>query len=142
MKRNERLKRIVFLTLAVGVVAVAYSCGDAVEPDPPPPPDPSGFLQVSVTLNQADVGALILRVWGDPLPDSIRAAPGLMTFDAPAPASVRAFVAGPLPDSGTVLRFWTENTDRVGRYNVTVEQAAGTDYEQRLASVVRARVIR
>ena len=136
------LKRLGLLMLAAGVVVVAYSCGDGVEPEPPQPPDTSGFLQVSVTLNQTDVGALILRISGDPLPDSIRGAHGLTVYDAPAPGSVRAFVAGPLPDSGTVLRFWTTNRNLLGRYSAWVEQAAGTDYEQLLPSAATARVIR
>ena len=135
-------RRIGLVTLAVGVVVVAFSCGDGVEPEPPPPPDPSGFLQVSVTLNQADVGALILRISGDPIPDSIRGTPGLTVHHAPAPQSVRAFVAGPLPDSSTVLRFWTSNANLLGRYNAWVEQAAGTDYEQLLPSAATVRVIR
>ncbi|MDE2652529.1 MAG: hypothetical protein F4087_05795 [Gemmatimonadetes bacterium] len=135
------LRRLGPVLLAVGVVAVAYSCGDGVEPEPPPP-DPAGFLRVSLTLNRADVGALIIRMSGDPLPDSIRGAPGLTVYDAPAPQSVRAFVAGPLPDSGTVLQFWTSNANLVGRYSAWVEQAAGTDYEQLLPSVASVRVIR
>lgn len=135
------LKRFGLLMLAAGVVGVAYSCGDGVEPEPPPL-DPSGFLEVSVTLNQADVGALILRISGDPIPDSIRGASGLTVYHAPAPQSVRAFVAGPLPDSSTVLRFWTSNTNLLGRYNAWVEQAAGTDYGQLLPSAARVRVTR
>ena len=140
--RTKRLRGLGLALLAACVAAVAYSCGDSVEPEPNPPPDPSGFLQVSVALDRPDVGALILRISGDPLPDSIRAAPGLVVYDAPTPQSVRAFVAGPLPDSGNVLRFWTSNTNLLGRYSATVEQAAGKDYEQLLPSVARARVTR
>ena len=136
------LKRLCLVLLAVGVVVVAYSCGDGVEPEPPQPPDPSGFLEVSVTLNQPDVGAMVLRIWTDPPPDSIRAVPGLTVYEAPAPSSVRAFVAGPLPDTGAVLRFWTANTNLLGRYRVTVEQVAGTDYQQLLPSAVTVRVTR
>lgn len=136
------LRRAGRAILAAVVVVVAYSCGDGVEPEPPAPGDPSGFLRVSVVLNQADVGALVLRILGDPTPDSIRGASGLTVYGAPAPQSLRAFVAGPLPDSSTVLRFWTPNANLLGRYRVSVEQAVGRDYEQLLPSVVTARVVR
>lgn len=135
------VKRLSLVLLAAGVVIVGYSCGDGVEPEPPPP-DPSGFLHVSVTLNQEDVGALVLSIFGDPLPDSIRGTSGLTVHHAPGTQRMRAFVAGPLPDSGTVLRFWTANANLLGRYSVRVDQAAGKDYEQLLPSVARARVTR
>ncbi len=135
-------ERVGLAVLALCLVVVAGSCGDSVDPEPPPPMDPSGFLTVTVTLDQADVGALIVRISGDPAPDSIRGAGGLTVHHAPAPRSVRAFIAGPLPDSGTVFRFWTSDTNLLGRYTARIEEAAGTDYEQLLPSVASVRVTR
>ena len=137
------LQRMGLGALALCIAVLAYSCGDSVDPGPEPTPaDPSGFLALTITLNQTDVGALIVRISGDPAPDSVRGVGGLTVHHAPASRSVRAFVAGPLPDSGTVLRFWTSNTNLLGRYTARVEEAAGTDYEQLLPSVASVRVTR
>lgn len=135
------MKRAVAVLLALSVAAVAYSCRDAVEPDPGPV-DPSGFLRVSVTTDAPDLGALVVRIWGAPPADSIRAAPGLTVYFAEAPSSVRAFVAGPIPASGPVLRFWTPDASVLSDYRVTVEDVAATSYEQRPVNTVRPSITR
>ncbi|MYG81862.1 MAG: hypothetical protein F4187_08930 [Gemmatimonadetes bacterium] len=135
------MKRVAVVLLALCLVVVAYSCRDAVEP-PPPPVDPSGFLRVSVTTDHADLGALVVRIWGAPAADSIRAAPGLTVYHGAAPSSVRVFVAGPIPASGPILRFWTPDASVISDYQVTVEDAAATSYEQRPVAEVRTSITR
>lgn len=135
------MKRAVITLLAVCVVAVAYSCRDAVEP-PPMPVDPSGFLNVTVTTDYADLGALVVRIWGAPVADSIRGAPGLTVYHGAAPSSVRAFVAGEIPISGPILRFWSPDVSVLTAYSVVVEQVAANSYEQRSVADVQASITR
>lgn len=135
------MRRLVALLAALGLAAVAYSCRDAVEPDPVTV-DPAGFLRVSVATDHPDLGALVVRIWGTPPADSIRAAPGLTIYQADAPSSVRVLVAGPIPASGPVLRFWTPDATVLSDYRVTVEDVAATNYEQRYAADVTVSITR
>ena len=135
------MKRASIALLALSLAAVAYSCRDATEP-PPMPVDPAVFLNVSVTTERADLGALVIRLWGTPPVDSIRAAPGLTIYQGAAPSSVRVFVAGEIPASGNVLRFWSPDASSVRAYSVQVEEAAADSYEQVPVTEVRASVAR
>lgn len=89
-----------------------------------------GFLQVVLRYDEADVGAVVLQLTGPPA-DSIRAAEGLALYHAPVSGGVRVFVAGTIPGSGTVFRFWAEDATVTDAYRGTLLQAAGTDYRQR-----------
>ena len=67
-----------------------------------------GFLRFELHYDEVDIGAVVLLLEGPPA-DSIQAADGLTLYRAPAEGGVRAFVAGPIPVSGTVFRFWAED---------------------------------
>ena len=100
-----------------------------------------GFLQVVLNYPEPDIGAVVLFVQG-PSVDSVRAGSALTAYQAPAPDGVHVFVAGPIPESGTVLRFWTDDVTEVGDYAALVEQAAGKTYEQRPVESATALVAR
>ena len=85
-----------------------------------------GFLRVQVRYDQEDIGAVVLLLSGPPA-DSIQAAEGLTIYHASGTGGVRAFVAGEIPESGTVFRFWAEDVGSPRDYRGTLEQVAGTD---------------
>ncbi|MXW17038.1 MAG: hypothetical protein F4139_13220 [Gemmatimonadetes bacterium] len=97
-----------------------------------------GFLRLELHYDEVDIGAVVLLLEGPPA-DSIQAADGLTLYRAPAEGGVRAFVAGPIPVSGTVFRFWAEDIASPQDYQGILEQAAGSDYRQR-GAVERWRV--
>ena len=89
-----------------------------------------GFLNVVLDFSESDVGALLLRVEGAVI-DSVRAGPGLTAYHAAVPGGVRVFLVGAIPESGAILRFWTDDSTNPGTYRAVVEEAAGEGYEQR-----------
>ena len=89
-----------------------------------------GFLTVRLRYEEENIGAVVLLLSGPPA-DSIQAAEGLRIYHAPGTGGVRTFVAGAIPESGTVFRFWAEDVGSPRDYRGTLEQVAGTDYRQR-----------
>jgi len=90
-----------------------------------------GFLQVRLSYDEEDVGAVVVLVEG-PSMDSVRAGEaGLEAYHAPDSGGVRAFVAGTVADGATVLRFWSEDVTAPGDYRGSLLEAAGKDYGQR-----------
>ena len=100
-----------------------------------------GFLSVQLRYEEADVGAVVLLLSGPPA-DSIQAAEGLTLYHAPVEGGVRTFVAGPIPENGTVFRFWAEDIASPGVYQGDLQQAAGTDYRQRPVEDWTVRIVR
>ena len=100
-----------------------------------------GFLRVVLSYAERSVGAVVLRVEG-PSIDSVGAGPNLTAYHVPTPQGVRAFVAGDVTGSETVLRFWSEDFTELRNYAASVEQAAGTTYEQRSVESANATVVR
>ncbi len=100
-----------------------------------------GFLRVQVRYDEEDIGAVVLLLSGPPA-DSIQAAEGLTIYHAPGTGGVRAFVAGEIPESGTVFRFWAEDVGSPRDYRGTLEQAAGTDYRQRSVETGSVTIVR
>ena len=100
-----------------------------------------GFLRVQLRYDEENIGAVVLLLSGPPA-DSIRVAEGLTIYHAPGTGGVRAFVAGEIPESGTVFRFWAEDVGSPGDYRGTLEQAAGTDYRQRSVEAGSVRIVR
>ncbi len=100
-----------------------------------------GFLKVELRYDEEDIGAVVLLLEGPPA-DSIRAAEGLTLYHAAGTGGVRAFVAGSVPASGTVFRFWAEDASSARDYLGTLEQAAGTDYRQRPVEGGSVRIVR
>ena len=100
-----------------------------------------GYLQVDIQQNAPDLGAVVLFVAG-PMFDSLQAAPDLTLFHVPADSGVRVFVGGAIPQSGTLLRFWTDDRGRIREYGGQVTQAAARTYEQRDPGGARVTVAR
>lgn len=100
-----------------------------------------GFLSVQLRYDEEDIGAVVLRLRGPPA-DSIQAAGDFTIYHARAADGVRAFVAGALPAEGALFRFWAEDASNPGDYEGILEQAAGTDYRQRLVESGSVRVVR
>lgn len=92
--------------------------------------DRFGYLTVDIRQNEPDWGAVVLFVAG-PSFDSLQAAPDLALYHVPADGGLHVFVAGAIPQSGTLLRFWTDDRGRVREYGGRVAQAAARSYEQR-----------
>jgi len=92
--------------------------------------DRFGYLNVDIQQDQPDWGAVVLFVAG-PMFDSLQAAPDLTLYQVPAQGGVLVFVAGAIPQSGTLFRFWTDDRARVREYGGQVSQAAARSYEQR-----------
>lgn len=92
--------------------------------------DRFGYLTVDIQQSESDWGAVVLFVAGPQL-DSLQAAPELTLYHVPAEGGIHAFVAGAIPQSGTLLRFWTDDRSRVREYGGRVAQAAARNYEQR-----------
>ncbi len=100
-----------------------------------------GFLRVRLRYDEANVGAVVLLLSGPPA-DSIQVAEGLTIYHAPGTGGVRAFVAGEIPESGTVFRFWAEDVGSARDYRGTLEQVAGTDYRQRSVETGSVTIVR
>lgn len=92
--------------------------------------DRFGYLNVDIRTGQADWGAVVLFVAGPQL-DSLQAAPKLTLYSVPEEGGVHVFVAGPIPQSGRLFRFWTDDRVRVGEYVGRLGVAVGRNYEQR-----------
>lgn len=92
--------------------------------------DRFGYLSVDIQQDQPDWGAVVLFVAG-PMFDSLQAAPDLTLYQVPGRGGVHVFVAGAIPQSGTLFRFWTDDRARVREYGGQVSQAAARSYEQR-----------
>lgn len=103
--------------------------------------DRFGYLSVDIEQNQPDWGAVVLFVAG-PMFDSLQAAPDLTLYHVPGRGGVHVFVAGAVPQSGTLFRFWTDDRTRVREYGGQVSQAAARSYEQRDAGGARISVSR
>lgn len=90
-----------------------------------------GFLQVRLSYDEQDVGAVVVLIEG-PSMDSVRAGDaGLEAYHAPVSGGMRAFVAGTIADGATVLRFWSDDVTAPGDYRGSLLEAAGKDYGQR-----------
>lgn len=90
-----------------------------------------GFLQVRLSYDEEDVGAVVVLIEG-PAMDSVRAGEaGLEAYHAPVSGGMRAFVAGTIADGATVLRFWSDDVTVPGDYRGSLREAAGKDYGQR-----------
>lgn len=100
-----------------------------------------GFLSVELRYDEAEIGAVVVRLEGPPA-DSIQAPAGFTVYHAAAAGGIRAFVAGAIPETGTVLRFWAEDVSSPGAYRGHLEQAAGTDYRQRPVETGTVRIVR
>jgi hypothetical protein len=95
------------------------------------PSAPEGaILQVRLASPNGDDGALLLTVSGGRV-DSVEAS-GYTTFSHHFdPTTVRIIVAGNVV-SGTIARLWVPDERQVGRYSVTLDQAAARgSYAQR-----------
>ena len=92
--------------------------------------DRFGYLRVNIEHNQSDWGAVVLFVAG-PRFDSLEAAADLTLYHVPEDGGVHVFVAGPIPQSGTLFRFWTDDRLRIREYGGRVGQVAAHSYEQR-----------
>lgn len=92
--------------------------------------DRFGYLNVAIQNGQSDWGAVVLLFVGPRL-DSLQAAPDLTLFQAPVQGGVQVFVAGEIPQSGTLFRFWTDDRTRIREYGGRVGQVAARTYEQR-----------
>ena len=103
--------------------------------------DRFGYLNVDIQQGQRDWGAVVLFIAG-PMFDSLQAAPDLTLYHVPADGGVRVFVAGSLPQSGTLLRFWTADRGRILEYGGRVAEAAARNYEQRRPGGATVRVVR
>ena len=92
--------------------------------------DRFGYLSVDIQQSEPDWGAVVLFVAG-PTFDSLQAAPDLTLYQVPGQGGVHVFVAGAIPQSGTLFRFWTDDRARAREYGGQVTQAAARSYEQR-----------
>ena len=103
--------------------------------------DRFGYMSVDIQDGQSDWGAVVLAVDG-PAFDSLQAAPDLTVYHVPAEDGLSVFVAGEIPQSGTLFRFWTEDRGRIGEYGGRVTQVAARSYEQRDPASVRITIQR
>ena len=95
------------------------------------PSAPEGaILQVRLASPNGDDGALLLTVAGGRV-DSVEAS-GYATFSHRSdPTTIRIIVAGSVA-SGTIARLWVPDERQIGRYSVTLDQAAARgSYAQR-----------
>ena len=92
--------------------------------------DSFGYLTVDIHDSQPDWGAVVLFVAG-PHFDSLQAVPDLTLYYVPADGGMQVFLAGGIPQSGTLFRFWTEDRPRVREYGGRIQQVAARNYEQR-----------
>lgn len=100
-----------------------------------------GFFTVVLEYPEPDIGAVVLRIVG-PSVDSLRAGAEFALYQVPDSGGVHVFVAGQIPASDTILRFWSEDITAAGEYRAVVEQAAGKTYEQRPVESARVEVVR
>ena len=100
-----------------------------------------GFLSAVLRYDEGDIGAVVVRLDGPPA-DSIQAPAGLTAYHAAVAGATRVFVAGAIPRTGTVVRFWVEDVSSPGAYRGLLEQAAGTDYRQRAVEAGSVRIVR
>ena len=103
--------------------------------------DRFGYLNVDIQDGRSDWGAVVLVVVG-PQFDSLQVAPDLTVYHAPVEGGLTVFVAGEIPQSGTLFRFWTDDLGRIGEYGGRVTQVAARSYEQREPGSVRIAVQR
>ena len=92
--------------------------------------DRFGYVNVDIQDGQSDWGAVVLALDG-PAFDSLQAAPDLAVYYVSAEHGLNVFVAGEIPQSGTLFRFWTEDRGRIPEYGGRATQAAARSYEQR-----------
>lgn len=92
--------------------------------------DRFGYLTVDIHDSQPDWGAVVLFVAG-PHFDSLQAVPDLTLYHVAADGGMHVFLAGGIPQSGTLFRFWTEDRPRVREYGGRIQQVAARNYEQR-----------
>jgi len=100
-----------------------------------------GFLFAVLRYDEEDIGAVVVRLEGPPA-DSIQAPEGFTVYHAAVAGATRVFVAGAIPRTGTVVRFWTDDVSSPGAYRGLLEQAAGTDYRQRSVEASSVRIVR
>jgi hypothetical protein len=113
-----------FLLGAVGWAAALSGCSH--QPSAPE----AAILQVRLASPNGDDGALLLTVAGGRV-DSVEAS-GYTTFSHRSdPTTLRIIVAGTVV-SGTIARLWVPDERQIGRYSVTLDQAAARgSYVQR-----------
>jgi hypothetical protein len=113
-----------FLLLAASSGAALSGCSHQ-------PSAPEGvILQVRLSSPNGDDGALLFTVAGGRV-DSVEAS-GYTTFSHRSdPSTLRIIVAGSVA-SGTIARLWLPDERQIGRYSVTLDQAAARgSYAQR-----------
>ena len=89
-----------------------------------------GILRVMLGYEETEIGAVLLRLSG-PGVESLEAHTGLKLYSAPDEEVVRALVAGDIADGDTLLGFWAGDVTAPEAYAGVLDQAAGTDYQQR-----------
>ena len=88
----------------------------------------AGYLHLDFQYDQSDMGGLAVQLDG-PVIDSVRVAPGLSVHASPTEGGMRVILLGPIPSSGTLLTFWTDDIDRLDEYDVLPIQLAARTYE-------------
>ena len=89
-----------------------------------------GTLWVMLGYEETEIGAVLLRLSG-PGVESLEAHTGLKLYSAPDGEAARALVAGDIADGDTLLGFRAGDVTAPEEYAGVLDQAAGTDYQQR-----------
>ena len=100
-----------------------------------------GTLWVMLGYEETEIGALLLRLSG-PGVESLEAHTGLRLYSAPDGEAARALVAGDIADGDTLLGFWAGDVTAPEDYAGVLDQAAGTDYQQRSTDSASLKVVR
>ena len=100
-----------------------------------------GTLWVTLGYEETGIGALLLRLSG-PGVESLEAHTGLKLYSAPDGEAARALVAGDIADGDTLLGFRAGDVTAPGDYAGVLDQAAGTDYQQRSTESGSLEVVR
>ena len=90
----------------------------------------AGYLHVEFQHGTTDMGALAVEVAG-PAVDSVRVAPGLSVYSTATEEGLRLVLLGPIPLSGTLFSFWTDDVTLIDEYTVHAIEAVATSYEPR-----------
>jgi hypothetical protein len=121
---NDTTRSPRLLALGTALVAlVAASCSDAPSGIQPREDQQPGTASVAVTANPDGATAFVLRIAGGPVTD-VRATGDAILYWEPETSGARAVVLLPASASATIASVSLPDIQALGRYSVTVLEAA------------------
>ena len=90
----------------------------------------AGHLRVDFQHDTPDLGGLAVRIEASAI-DSLQVAAGLSAYSAAIDGGVSVVLLGPIPLSGTLFSFWTDDATAVDDTTVRATEGVATTYEPR-----------